>query len=345
MKAMMFTGPESLVLREIEKPQCGNAGILVRVEACGICGSDIRNYHTGLRGDVTEQIMGHEIAGVVEEVGDSVKSFSVGDHVAIAPDVSCGKCFYCHRGLVNLCTDHRMIGTHWPGGFAQYVYLNEVVLARGMVHHMPEELGFSEATIAEPAASVLAAQANANITLGDTVVVIGDGPIGCLHLEIARVRGSSRVIMVGLHRLALASQFDPDHIIDAADQDPVKEVLKLTDGLGADVIIVANSVAETQQQAVEMARKRGKIILFGGLPKNQPMTELNSNLIHYNELRVMGTFSYPAIMHQMALELIAKGKIQADKYITETIPLESIAQGISWAMAGKALKIVISPWA
>lgn len=342
---MVFTGPETLVLRDVEKPQCDSTGILVKVEACGICGSDIRNYHTGLRGNVKEQIMGHEIAGVVEEVGDSVRSFSVGDYVAIAPDVSCGRCVYCHRGLVNLCTEHRMIGTHWPGGFAEYIYLNEIVLACGMVHHMPEGLGFNEATIAEPAASVLAAQANADISLGDTVVVIGDGPIGCLHLEIARARGASRVIMVGLHRLGLASQFEPDHIIDAANQDPVKEVLRLTDALGADVIITANSVAETQEQAVEMARKRGKVILFGGLPKDQPMTRLNSNLIHYNELKVMGSFSYPATMHQMAIELIAKGKIQADKYITETISLKDIARGIAHARAGTVLKVVVTPWA
>jgi L-iditol 2-dehydrogenase len=109
------------------------------------------------------------------------------------------------------------------------------------------------------------------------------------------------------------------------------------------MIITANSVAKTQEQAVEMARKRGKIVLFGGLPKDQPMTQLNSNLIHYNELKVMGAFSYPAAMHQMALQLIARGKIQADKYITETIPLKDMAQGIARAKAGKALKVVVTP--
>lgn len=345
MQAMMFVGPESLVLQEMGKPQCENTGILVKVEACGICGSDIRNYHTGLRGDVKEQIMGHEIAGIVEEVGDSVSSFSVGDYVAIAPDVSCGRCVYCQEGLVNLCTDHRMIGTHWPGGFAQYIHLNDTILTRGMVHHMPEGLGFQEATIAEPAASVLAAQANAEVSLGDTVVIIGDGPIGCLHVEIARARGASRVIMAGLDRLALAAQFEPDYIIDAAHQDPVKEVLRITNGFGADVVITANSVAETQAQAVEMARKRGKVVLFGGLPKNKPMTILNSNLIHYRELKVIGSFSYPASMHRMALELIADGKIQAGKYITKTVPLKDVALGIAHAKAGKVLKAIVTPWA
>jgi len=145
-------------------------------------------------------------------------------------------------------------------------------------------------------------------------------------------------------RLALLPQFAPDLIIDARAQDTVKETLRATDGLGADVAICANPVAATQEQAVEAVRKRGTVVLFGGLPKDKPMTSLNSNLIHYNELRVMGAFSYPASCHQRTLELIAQGKISARKHIGKEVPLSGLVDGIKAAERGEVLKVVVRPW-
>jgi len=345
MKAAVFEGIENIAVRELPVPQCEDDGMLVKVEACGICGGDIRNYHNGLRAGVEKQIMGHEIAGIVEEAGRKVKRFKAGDRVALAPDVSCGGCYYCKRGLVNLCMQHRMLGTHWPGGFAQYVYLPSIVLERGFVEPIPDGLGFDEAAMAEPSSSVVACQEYNNVSLGDTVAIIGDGPIGCLHVEVARARGASKIIVIGLLRLDSLPQFNPDYIINAASQDPVEEVLKITGGLGADIAICANPVAKTQGQAVEMVRKRGKVIFFGGLPKNNPMTTLNGNLIHYNELSIVGAFSYPSTGLQKALNLIYEGRISAEKYVTKTVSLDEIPQGISLAEQGKALKVVIKPWA
>ncbi len=344
MKAAIFEGIEDIRVREIPKPSCDPDGVVVEVKACGLCGSDIRNFHSGLKGDIKSQIMGHEIAGIVREVGEKSSRFKVGDRVAIAPDVSCGRCYYCKRGWVNLCSDHRMIGTHWPGGFAQYISLPRIVLERGIVHLMPEGLGFAEATLSEPASSVIAAQSNAGIGLGDTVLIIGDGPIGCLHLEVARARGAAEVIMVGLTRLEIVPLFSPDHLVDAASQNPVEEVLRITGGLGADVAVIANPVAETQEQGVESVRKRGRVILFGGVPKSDPMTTLNSNLIHYNELTVVGAFSYPAHMHETALETIRAGKISAERYFNRTVSLEAITEGIQAAESGEALKVLVDPW-
>ena len=190
MKAAVFEAPEHMTVREVDVASCGPDDIVVKVHACGICGSDVRNFKAGLKGDVGPQIMGHEFTGVVSEAGAHVSRLAVGDRVAIAPDVSCGACFYCKRGLVNLCMQHRMVGTHWPGGFAEYAHLPQVVLDRGMVHRIPPGLGLDEAALSEPASSVIAAQENAGVGLGDTVV-IGDGPIGCLHIEIARSRGAA----------------------------------------------------------------------------------------------------------------------------------------------------------
>ncbi|MEW6695769.1 MAG: alcohol dehydrogenase catalytic domain-containing protein [Bacillota bacterium] len=345
MKAAIFTGIQQIGVQEIPIPHCEEDGILVRVESCGICGSDIRNYHNGLRAGIKEQIIGHEIAGVVVEAGSKVSRFQVGDQVAIAPDVSCGECYYCKRGLVNLCVDHKMVGTHWPGGFAQYVYLPAAVLNRGFVEHIPAGLSFEEASLSEPASSVIASQEMINVSLGDTLVIFGDGPIGCLHIEVAKARGATKVIMIGRRKLELARQFGPTHLINSNEQDPVQEVLKITGGLGADCCICANPNAVTQQQGVEMVRKRGTVVLFGGLPKNEPMTTLNSNMIHYNEISVVGAFSYDRTVPGRALQLIREGKIEAAKYISKTVSLEEIPAGITYVKQGKALKVIVKPWA
>jgi len=344
MRAAVFEGIENIVVREVPIPRCEDEGMLVRVETCCICGGDMRNYHTGLRYGVEKQIMGHEISGVVEETGSKVTRFKKGDRVAVAPDVSCGECYYCKRGLVNLCINHKMIGTNWPGGFAQYIYLPPAVLSRGFVEHIPDDLDFNEAAMAEPASSVIACQEYNNVSLGDTVVILGDGPIGCLHIEVARARGASRIIMSGLTRLASIPQFNPDFIINSAEQNPVEEVLKITNGLGADIVICAAPVTSIQQQALEMVRKRGRVVLFGGVNKNNPMTTLNSNLIHYNEITVVGSFSYPATGLYNAVKLISEGKISAKKYVTKTVKLDEIPEGIAYAEQGKALRVAVKPW-
>jgi L-iditol 2-dehydrogenase len=345
MRAAVFEGIENINVREVLIPQCEDDGVLVRVEACGICGGDIRNFHSGLRAGVEKQIIGHEIAGVVEEVGCKVTRFKAGDRVALAPDVSCGECYYCKRGLVNICVNHRMLGTHWAGGFGQYVYLPAIVLNRGFVEHIPEGMSFDDAAMAEPASSVIACQEMINVTLGDTVVIFGDGPIGCLHIEVARARGASKIILIGRRKLELARQFQPTHMINSNLQNPVEEVMKITNGLGADACICANRNAATQQQGVEMVRKRGVVVLFGGLPKSNPMTTLDSNMIHYNEITVIGSFSYPSTGLQKALNMIAEGKISAARYVTKTVRLDEVPEGIAAAERAEALKVVIKPWA
>jgi L-iditol 2-dehydrogenase len=343
MKAAVFEAPERIVVRQVELAPCGPDDVVMKVHACGICGSDVRNFRTGLKADVGPQVMGHEFTGVVTEAGSRVRRLAVGDRVAVAPDVSCGACYYCKRGLVNLCVDHRMVGTHWKGGFAEAVHLPGVVLERGMVHRVPEGLSLDAAALSEPASSVIAAQENAGVGLGDTVLVIGDGPIGCLHLEVARARGAARVILAGLTRLEEAGRFSPDLLVDAGKQDTVKETRAATGGLGADVVIVANPVASTQAQAVRAVRKRGRVVLFGGLPKASPETTLDGNLIHYGEIVVMGAFSYPAHVHEQALATIAAGQLHPEKYFNLVVGLDDVLEGFKAAAEGRALKVLVKP--
>jgi L-iditol 2-dehydrogenase len=345
MKAAVYEGIEKIAVRDVPAPVCEDDGILVRVEACGICGGDVRNYHNGLKDNIQRQIMGHEVGGVVTEVGKKVTRFRVGDVVATAPDVSCGECYYCKRGYVNLCVGHRMLGTHWPGGFAQYLYLPSPVLERGFVERVPEGMSYEHAAFAEKASAVIACQEYNNVSLGDTVVIIGDGPVGCLHVEIARARGASRIIVVGLEKLAFVEQFKPDLLLSNTDPAGVmREVLEITEGIGADIVLCAVPSIRPQQQALEMTRKRGRMVIYGGVPKSSEMTLLNSNLIHYNEITVTGAFSYPATGLQKALKYIKENRISVDKYITLRVGLDGLVDGMKAIEQGRALNVMVKPW-
>ncbi len=345
MKAAVFKDIETIVLEERPIPECPEGGMLIKVRACGICGGDVRNYHNGLKGGVKDQIMGHEIAGEVIKVSNRITHFKEGDRVALAPDVSCGTCWYCKHGYVNLCTSHRMLGTHFPGGYAQYMALPSEVIQRGFVEPIPEGMSFEQAAFAETAAAVIACQKLNNISLGDTVVIIGDGPVGCLHIEVARARGAKKIILIGMDKLELAAQFKPDLLLSNKNpEEVIAEVIRETDGVGADFVISAVPSVRPQQQALEMVRKRGRVIIYGGTPKNAEMTTLNSNLIHYNEIMVVGAFSYPATGLADALSAIHTKKINAKKYLNAKVSLEDVVKGMDMVTRGEALKVIIDPW-
>jgi L-iditol 2-dehydrogenase len=334
-----------LDIEERPIPECPPDGLLAKVMACGICGSDVRNIFTGLKDGITDQIIGHEIAGSVVEAAPGLR-FKKGDAIALAPDINCGECYYCKRGWVNLCSRHRMLGAHFPGGFAQYIAIPGEVLTRGFIEPIPPGMPWEHAAFAETAAAVLTCQKRIGLNLGDRVLVMGDGPVGCLHAEAARARGASLVMMAGLDRLALAASFGVDLLLDNRDPGTVRRrVMDATGGVGADAVICAAPIARVQEQAVELTRKRGVVVLYGGVPKDAPMTSLNSNIIHYNELSIVGAFSYPATGLSDALEAIAAGHIKPERYINMTLPLAKVWDGIEAARTGKALKVMLDPWA
>lgn len=346
MKAAIFRDIEQIVLEERPIPDCPPDGLLIKVYACGICGSDVRNYHNGLKDGVKNQIMGHEIAGEIIEVGSEVKHFSPGERVALAPDVSCGHCWYCKRGLVNLCENHKMLGTHYPGGYAQYLALPGEVIQRGFVERIPEGMSYPEAAFAETCAAVIACQTRNGVGMGQTVVIIGDGPVGCIHCEVAKARGARQVIIVGRDKLELAESFQPDLLLDG--RRPVEELVNAvrlaTEGIGADIVICAVPTVAVQEEALEMVRKRGTVVIYGGVPKNNPIGNLNSNRIHYGEITVTGAFSYPATGLADALAALQAKQIHAEKYLGATVSLEHVPEGMEMVTRGEALKVMIDPW-
>lgn len=345
MKAAVFKAVERMEMEERPIPECPGDGILVKVIACGICGGDIRNFHNGLRNGMTDQIMGHEIAGQVVECAALVSRFKAGDRVAIGPDVSCGECYYCRRGWVNICDNHKMLGTHFPGGFAQYIALPGFVLERGFVEHMPKDMSYDFAAFAEPVSGVLACQEYNQVSYGDTVVVIGDGPVGCLHMEIARARGASKVIMLARGRIDQARQFGFENLICNKDPETATKQVKELTGPGADIVICAVPNVAAQQQALNIVRKRGRVVIYGGVPKSNPMTMLDSNKIHYDEIMVVGSFSYPATGIADALETIRRGDITTEKYLSAKVPLKDVVEGMNMVTRGEALKVLVDPWA
>ena len=262
----------------------------------------------------------------------------------MAPDVHCLECWYCSVGLFNLCDDMTMIGITpgFVGGLAEYCVLPAHALAGGTIHKMPASLSFAEGALGEPLSSVQACHQDIGTTLGDTVLVMGAGPIGCLHTAIAHLRGA-RVILSEPNELRreMAAPFKPELVLDPSNEDVVAEVKAFTDGLGADSAICANPVAATHQQAVEAVRKKGTVVLFGGLPKAAPMTELDANRIHYDEIRVIGSFSYHPDYHRRALQLLERGQVDPDAIITHTFPLDEVDQVFRTVAAGEALKVMV----
>jgi len=331
-------------LIDVPRPRVPDDGILLAIKACGVCGSDLRRWREGPDPSGTV-IPGHEFSGVVAEVGSQVTDHRVGEHLAVAPDVHCGTCFYCERGMTNLCDRLRLVGITpgYDGGLAEYAVLNGEVLRGGVVHRAPATLSHPQAALAEPLSSVLASHAQAGTTLGDTVVVMGAGPIGCLHIAVAHLRGATVILSEPSEmRRAMAGPFTPDLVLDPTTQDVITEVRRATSGRGAETAICANPVAATHTQAVQLVRKRGTVVLFGGLPKASPMTSLDANRIHYQEIRVVGSFSYHPSFHALALDVIARGLIDSQKVITHTFPLDEIGRAFEAVAGGEALKVMVT---
>jgi L-iditol 2-dehydrogenase len=344
MDAAFLIAAGKYELRSLPDPVASPDGLVLEVKACGVCGSDLRRWREGPPPGGDGILAGHELAGVVLETGARLSRFIVGDRLAIAPDVHCGHCYYCQRGRYNLCDNLHLVGISpgYPGGFAQKMLVSAEILENGVVHPVPDGLSFAEAALAEPASSVLAAHDRAGTDLESTVVVLGGGPIGCLHIAAAQARGAAVILSEpSLERRQIASGFAPEIIVDPLREDLNERVRAYTHGLGADIVICANPIAATQAQAVEIVRKGGRVVLFGGLPKADPLTHLDGNRIHYGEIEVVGSFSYHPRFHALALDAIHRKLIPAKKLITHVYPLGAINQAFEMASSGKALKVMV----
>ena len=293
MKALRFYAPEDVRLEEVPDPVCGPDEVKLRVRNCSTCGTDVKIFYNGHQNLTPPRITGHEIAGEIVEVGASVSGgWQVGDRVQVIAAVPCGECHECRKGWMEVCQNQTSVGYQYDGGFAEFMIVPREVLKVDGLNKIPDNVGFDEASAAEPLACAINAQALLGIEEGDTVVVFGAGPIGCMHIRIARgVHNCGPIYLVDVNedRLALsAAAVSPDGTINAAQEDVVARVLELTDGRGADVVITATAANITQEQAIAMAARNGRISFFGGLPKTDPTITCDSNIVHYRQLHIHG---------------------------------------------------------
>lgn len=348
MLALRFYAPEDLRLEDVPEPTCGTDEVKIRVKNCSTCGTDVKIRKNGHQNLTPPRIIGHEIAGEVVEVGSGVAGdWKPGDRVQVIAAVPCGKCHECRKGWMAVCQNQTSVGYQYDGGFAEYMIVPREVLAVDGMNRIPDGVGFAEASAAEPFACAINAQEQLGIEPGDDVVIFGAGPIGCLHVRIARgVHRAGRIILVDINSERLKMSADavkPDVVINASEVNIVEEILKLTDGRGADVIITATPANVTQEQAVLMAARNGRISFFGGLPKTNPTITLDSNLVHYRQLHIHGANGSAPEHNRRALDYIASGEVPVADLITRRIRLRDVMDAFGIVERGEAIKVTVEP--
>ena len=348
MLALRFYAPEDLRLEDVPEPTCGTDEVKIRVKNCSTCGTDVKIRKNGHQNLTPPRIIGHEIAGEVVEVGSGVAGdWKPGDRVQVIAAVPCGKCHECRKGWMAVCQNQTSVGYQYDGGFAEYMIVPREVLAVDGMNRIPDGVGFAEASAAEPFACAINAQEQLGIEPGDDVVIFGAGPIGCMHVRIARgVHGAGRIILVDINSERLKMSADavkPDVVINASEVNIVEEVLKLTDGRGADVVITATPANITQEQAVSMAARNGRISFFGGLPKTNPTITLDSNLVHYRQLHIHGANGSAPEHNRRALDYIASGEVPVADLITRRIRLRDVMDAFGIVERGEAIKVTVEP--
>ncbi|MCW2954364.1 MAG: hypothetical protein JWQ48_3534 [Conexibacter sp.] len=349
MRALVYHGPEQLELEQRPDPVAARGGAVVRVLACGICGTDLRIAKGAHRAyaDGAARVPGHEIAAELVELGAGAGAggLAVGDRVFIAPNLGCGHCPACRAGRSNLCASAEAFGITRDGGFAEYMAVPPAALEQGLLLPVPAGADPAVLSVVEPLACVLRGQRAVGVREGDRVLVCGAGPIGLLHVLLARAAGAAKVLVSEPHarRREEAVAFGADVGIDPSGEDLRVRVFEETDELGADVVITAVPVPAVQEQSLELAAVGGRINFFGGLPRDASTIRIDANVVHYRELQLTGTTANDTDDCREALELALSGRIALDRLVTARFPLEQAGAAFAAAAGGRELKVVLEP--
>lgn len=339
MKALFLEEVGRLVVREVERPVPGPEELLVRVEACGICGTD-RHLYRGEFPAKPPVTLGHEFSGVIEAVGRDVVDFRPGMRVTGDPNIACGRCAQCQKGRVNLCLNLQAIGIHRNGGFADYV-----VLPQTQAHSLPETLDPLAGAFCEPLACCLHGVDLAKIAVGSSVVVIGGGVIGLLTVQLARLAGAARIVLVtrSAAKRALAIRLGATDGLDPTEGDVVAR-LTGADGLlpgGADVVFECAGLAETVEQAPRLTARGGTCVLLGVLPAGEKVAFEPFDLL-FREVSVITSFLNPHT-HRRAAALIASGAVTVAPLVSRVVDLNEAVAAISGPAAGGEIRVLVVP--
>jgi L-iditol 2-dehydrogenase len=346
MRAAVIHAKGDLRLQDLPIPDVPAGSIRVRVKACAICGTDLRIYRKGDHRAQYPVVAGHEIAGVVEAVAPGVRGVREGERVCVAPGHGCGVCRMCRTGYPNVClTPFPSLGYKVNGGFEELFAVPENIFRLGFVNPIPDNLSFLQASLSEIIACCINAQNNVGIRKGDTVLVLGSGPAGIIHTQLARLAGAGKVILTqrSRARLELATgRFSVDRAVVSSEEDLGEAVKKETGGEGADVVLVCAPSAEAQESALRLVAPRGRVNLFGGLAPGDNTIHVDANLVHYKELFISGASSSLPEGNRAALALLAERAIDPDKLITHVFEFEKIVSAFDVAESKTGIKVVVT---
>ncbi|MCQ2753964.1 MAG: alcohol dehydrogenase catalytic domain-containing protein [bacterium] len=343
MKAVLYYGPENIKYEETQIKPLAKGEILVRVEAALTCGTDVKTYRRG-HPVLIKQVpsgFGHEFSGVVAKVSEGVTNVKVGDRVVAANSAPCGECFYCKREQYNLCENLDLLN----GAYAEYIVVPERIVKKNTLI-LPDNLPFEKAAFCEPLANVVHGAARTEIKEGQTVGIIGIGPIGLMFARVAKLKGA-RVIVAGRNatKLKLAEEFaHADEVVDLKKYPNPQKIFKdfSDEGKGLDVVIECVGLPEIWELAFSCVRPGGTVHFFGGC-KSGSTVSFETTKMHYGDIKIMSVFHHTPKYFREALDLISSGKIEVEKLITETLPLEKVEYAMQRHIEGTAIKFLIKP--
>lgn len=346
MKAVRLYGAKDLRVEEVQKPRISENEILMRVRAATICASDIRSYNYGNGRMRPPRVLGHELAGDIEEIGSKVKGYDSGMRITLNPNIFCGRCVFCVTGRHQLCDERRALGFDVDGGFAEHLLIPFESIRTGAVCEIPDNVSYEQAALIEPISCCLHAQTLVKVGAGDTVTIIGAGPMGIMHTVMAKALGASKVIVgeISEQRLQTAVDFGADVAVNPAKEDLASRVFEATERHGSDVVIVAVGSRSALEQALGLLSKGGRVCFFAGLQKGKESVRLNANIIHYRETVVLGSFASTPYEFYQTVRLAASGKLLNMKpIVTHRFSLDDASKAFEAALSGRALKVCMNP--
>lgn len=346
MIAAKYTQGVGLAVGEAPVPAIGEDELLVRVEATSICGTDVKIVrwgHRKLRPGETI-ILGHEFVGTIEQAGACGLNYAVGTRVGVAPNIGCGRCEMCGRGLMNMCPDYSAFGIDRDGSHTEFIRIPTAAIVQGNVIPLSPEMSPVEAALAEPLSCVVNGIRVSRVQAGDVVLIYGAGPMGLLNLMVALVSGAARVLVVDLNqgRLEKARSLGASEVFNSSQGLVSDWVRDQTRGRGVDVAITAVPVRQVQQEALELLAPFGRLCLFAGLPNGESAVELNTNAIHYRNLIVTGMTGGSPQDYRAALRLIEARRVDVRQVVSHVLPLREIGRAYEVALSGQGMKVLLA---
>lgn len=345
MKAVVLSGPNDFHTQIIEKPSVADNEILIKVKSTAICGTDMRIL-TGkkTRGVRYPSVIGHEICGEISEVGKNIENWKIGDRVAVANVVPCHSCHSCLTGRENACLNRKAIGYEFNGGFAEYVLIPSIVIESNNLVKLPDDVSSEEGALIEPLACCIRGLKNAGTKFGDTVLIVGAGPIGLMHMQLSKLAGAKTVIVSEpiASRREKAKKLGADIVVNPMEEDLKSIVMNSTNGVGADVIVMAIGVPPLVNDTLKLCCKGGTVNLFAGFAGTGE-SQIEVNTIHYNEIKVNGSTAYQRVDYLQAAQMVIGHKINLKEIVTHEFGLDDFDKAYEVCKSGKGLKVVINP--